>query len=162
MICWMRKSQTNDSVLPYPVYKYNIHNNNRQYTLYHSIVSIDSVIRPACLIAHAAQYDLSWSDIGKKSLQILQKQMFYSLPYSIIIRDYCEGFVEFTGQFKNSTILQETERTSSSSRQNTSSSSRLSIFEKEMNMILSEEQIAEINNIVISSNVWNEDQDEDD
>ena len=116
------------------------------------------------LIAHAAQYDLSWSDIGKKQIQHLQKQMFYCLPYSIIIRDYCEGFVEFTGQYKNLT-QQEKENTSSSTtssaRQMTSmsSTSRLTtIFENEMNMILNEEQIAEINSIMMNSNMWDEDE----
>ena len=90
--------------------------------------------------------------------------MFYCLPYSIIIRDYCEGFVEFTGQYKNLT-QQEKENTSSSTtssaRQMTSmsSTSRLTtIFENEMNMILNEEQIAEINSIMMNSNMWDEDE----
>ena len=75
----------------------------------------------------------------------LQKQFFYSLPYNIVIRDYYERFVEFTGDYENATnIIDVISSDSSSSKRNFSSNSFNAIFEEDMRMILSQEQIEEI------------------
>ena len=78
MICWMEKSATNESILPYPAYKYHIHRSNRQLSLYYSIVPIDSVIRPACLIAHAAQLNMIYHGVisGRNKYNIYKNKCF--------------------------------------------------------------------------------------
>jgi hypothetical protein len=168
MICWMRPGlkHENESVLPYPVYKYNIGlNAQRKSCLLTDIVPIESVIRPACLIIHAQHHE-KWSDVNKVDIKRLRDHMFYCLPYSIITRDYCDGFVEFLSKFKHAEYHQERQVSSSSS--SSSRDMESTIFKNGMNMefILDPMQIAEIDNFdvdpIISDQEVESDDDHDD
>jgi hypothetical protein len=148
MICWMKKEEQNESVLPFPVYKYNIVTSRRPHTLYFGIVSIENILRPACLIPHKLQYDLTWSDRKKKQIDELKNLIFYCLRYDILVRDHCENFVEFTGEYRRltSSSSSTSSRVSSSSSSSTSTSSN-SILENSQ-LILSDQQINEINEML--------------
>ena len=95
VICLMEKSIKNHSVLPYESYQYCVQSRK----LFYDIVSIKNVIRPAWLISHQAENELNWADIELKTYEKLKNEMFYILPYNVIVRDQCDDFIEFKGDY---------------------------------------------------------------
>ena len=91
MICWKKKVLKNESDLPFSSYKYDT--GSKTKSLYYDIVPIDSVIRPSCLIAHS-QHSFLWGRLKKLHKEELKNQIYYCIPYELIVRDYCDDFVE--------------------------------------------------------------------
>jgi hypothetical protein len=143
MLCWMQRAKTNRSVLPYCSYQYETHNQS----LVFQIVNVETVIRPAFLVSHSAATALGWSDVKRRPYKYLKNQIFYCLPYNVVIRDHCNGFVEFANDYPNG------QRSSSESK---GSSSR--IYD-DLPMMLSRAQQHEIS-MLISNDIDEEEDDE--
>ena len=97
LICWMKKLAENLSILPYPLYGYEIERSKLNL----QIVSIECVIRPAFMVSHSKKSCLRWDDIEQYELQQLKSHTFYCVPYSTVVRDYCQGFVSYFNEIRN-------------------------------------------------------------
>lgn len=99
VVCWMKKvTAENKSVLPYDSYEYEMVGKGRNEMNFIQIVSIDNIYRPAFLILHFAETDLKWGNIRRAAVDKLKQQIFYHIPYELIITDDCEGFVGYEGE----------------------------------------------------------------
>ena len=145
MVCWLKSKTKNESVLPYPSYGYNIINNQ----LYLGIVPIESIIRPAFVIQHSKINSFYWEDTMKKSINDLKTMIFYCIPYERIVRDFCDNFVDFLGDYPNSERMRDNNL-----------KSKENVTCNELPMMLSIEQQQLIHNFV-SQEQENTDSDDD-
>lgn len=91
LVCCMKKLSSNPSVLPYTAYGYEIERSK----LWFQMISIESVVRPAFLICHSRNSSLLWSDVNQYTALQLKLHMFYCVSYELVVKDYCDSFVEF-------------------------------------------------------------------
>lgn len=101
MIAWMKDAKKNLSVLPFPCYQYEIRNNLQHF----QIIDFESMLKPAFLVLHSAETDMKWGDIGRTCIQHLKLQMFYCVPYELVVRDNIDGFVEYNGDHSSNNGL---------------------------------------------------------
>ena len=138
LICWMNKTTRKKSLLPYSAYEYELKRN----TLYSNIVSIEALYRPAFLVSHSDKSELRWGEIKFKDVNKLKLEIFYCIPYEVVIRDYCHGddFKEFGSSSSSSS--------SSNSNSSSSSSSSSNINFDEYPLILTLTQQAQITHMM--------------